>query len=715
MYQSVNKHIQNESFKIDPYYQSQKLKREVRQKSSSKAIVPLLSLLTVENKWEVQKRLNQIYGVLNRDQITKLTIPNITFQSLNALRQFWKKNHMHSLVLLSLSDSLNPLELKKRRHLAKKKKTLHVGREKPIIRAGLWSNLKSLGVKNPSRYLESRVFLIFTTAEYTQGSLFIIYYTLFWKTLNNLFQTTPLLYLNYRRSPIWSQNLPHFLTFYKQLSISDWCYFKGVSNVASTYLHRTTSFTYLRSRILIPYKHKDRVVITKPHYLAKRSHYDNLLNNLSIERSSLLNLTPLYFCYYFFIEMLMYYVRRSDKRPLYSSILTNSFIVNRKLLFLKGTSSTFSHKYTLSPRLISRSPIRAGLKSFFTLGVYDNTLETSFDNWLALSTTSSKVQNLLNWVLSRYQLIVPSAGNVYFYDQRIFGKLKSFLEAHSTGGYSFLTISLLDLTAFVKHATHVAIQTLMKYIYWNTYYQRDLLNFRRSLTNFFSLLWRSETQLHSTQFSTPNLAWNILPLKYFNYTLRRKFIKVVINRKYLPSTSLYFYNTLVTFMEFYTGRRVYLKFNPFIENSLSYNDLSRCYLWYNRVVGFQKLLGHRIFLYESLKIIHLALRFRDPMFLVNWIKIMLYRMSFWKYRLLFRYVKYVLQNLFYLYFTEFNFKGFKLLLKGKISVAGNARTRKLVFLIGETSHSKINNRILSHSTKIHSFTGVMGFKISFFY
>jgi hypothetical protein len=57
------------------------------------------------------------------------------------------------------------------------------------------------------------------------------------------------------------------------------------------------------------------------------------------------------------------------------------------------------------------------------------------------------------------------------------------------------------------------------------------------------------------------------------------------------------------------------------------------------------------------------------------------------------------------------FKGFKLRLKGKISVAGNARTRTLMYRIGETSYSKLNNRIVSDFTTINTFTGVLGFKI----
>ena len=80
---------------------------------------------------------------------------------------------------------------------------------------------------------------------------------------------------------------------------------------------------------------------------------------------------------------------------------------------------------------------------------------------------------------------------------------------------------------------------------------------------------------------------------------------------------MYFYRTLVNFMEFYTGKKVYIKLNPFIENSLTYSDLARCYMRFGRVNPYQRILGHRIFVHESLRIFHLAIRFRDPTFLSN--------------------------------------------------------------------------------------------------
>jgi ribosomal protein S3 len=90
---------------------------------------------------------------------------------------------------------------------------------------------------------------------------------------------------------------------------------------------------------------------------------------------------------------------------------------------------------------------------------------------------------------------------------------------------------------------------------------------------------------------------------------------------------------------------------------------------------------------------------------------MLKRLSFWKYRLIFRYLKFLLRHVFRPNFHLFDFRGVKLRLKGKISVAGNARTRTLFLRVGDTSHSKANNRVAYDLSYIHTFTGVMGFKL----
>lgn len=208
---------------------------------------------------------------------------------------------------------------------------------------------------------------------------------------------------------------------------------------------------------------------------------------------------------------------------------------------------------------------------------------------------------------------------------------------------------------------------------------------------------------------------NLYSAPSFSFSLRRRLIKLFTFRKFSTTTAIWYYNMLIRFIEFCTGRKVYIKLNPFVEKSLVLVDHVQCRLWEPRISTFQRILGPKLFLKESLRILMLALKYKDPTFLINWIKAMLYRMSFWKYRALFRYIKFVLRNLFEPSFELFGLRGFKLKLKGKISVAGNARTRTLLIRVGQTSHAKFNNKVAHSFTLINSFSGVMGFNIWIFF
>lgn len=252
---------------------------------------------------------------------------------------------------------------------------------------------------------------------------------------------------------------------------------------------------------------------------------------------------------------------------------------------------------------------------------------------------------------------------------------------------------------------------LYKYFYWLSYIVDNKPINSKSFQTSFNSLQNHHFSSRINVFSRTNL-W---PSHFFHFVIKRKILKIFSFNKFVPNITMWYYNLLIRFFESCTGKRVLLKFNPFIENFLSFADIARCNMWSVRITSFQKLLGPKIFLNESLRIMHLALRFKDPTFFSNWIKAMLYRMSFWKYRLLFRYIKFAMRYLFWLHFSEFEFKGLKIKLKGKISVAGNARTRTLVYRIGETGYSKIENRIISESSTINTFTGVLGFKIWFFF
>jgi len=94
---------------------------------------------------------------------------------------------------------------------------------------------------------------------------------------------------------------------------------------------------------------------------------------------------------------------------------------------------------------------------------------------------------------------------------------------------------------------------------------------------------------------------------------------------------------------------------------------------------------------------------------------MILRISFWKTRTIFRFLRYLFLIYFIHIFPELKLKGLKIRLKGKISAAGNSRKRVILYRAGQTSHSKINLRVSHAKQTINTFTGVMGFQVWLFY
>jgi len=61
--------------------------------------------------------------------------------------------------------------------------------------------------------------------------------------------------------------------------------------------------------------------------------------------------------------------------------------------------------------------------------------------------------------------------------------------------------------------------------------------------------------------------------------------------------------------------------------------------------------------------------------------------------------------------NEIGAKGLKICLRGKISAAGNSRTRTILYRTGKTSHGDVSLKVLNEFTTIGTFTGVLGFQI----
>ena len=393
-----------------------------------------------------------------------------------------------------------------------------------------------------------------------------------------------------------------------------------------------------------------------------------------------------------------------------------NFSLKRISFLNKYLQLTASKSATNANRHIA--PLK-GLANTYNSLLNDNLLENFCDNHLVLSYTA-KFKHQVYQLLARMKTELISEEHHKFIMQKdlVTVLAKQNINTSSTHKYNSLSSSFLILnnTRFNFNTENLYNNPLLfKYFFWN----KNNLDFQ--LDHISTQLFSGDAlaDINKLKFSSRISLYqntNLWPLEYFKYTTKRRVLKRINYTRFIPSTNImWYYNTIVRFMEFYSGKKIYLNFNPFIENQLGYNDLALIALFQPRVMGFQRILGHRIFIRESVVILTMALRYKDPTFLSNWIKGMLYRMSFWKYRLLFRYIKHCMRYLFFDHFQELDFKGLKLTLNGKISVAGNARTRTLFYAIGETSHSTTNNRILSHFTTINSFTGVMGFRLTFYF
>jgi hypothetical protein len=110
---------------------------------------------------------------------------------------------------------------------------------------------------------------------------------------------------------------------------------------------------------------------------------------------------------------------------------------------------------------------------------------------------------------------------------------------------------------------------------------------------------------------------NLVPSNYFNFILTKKLYtstsKTKININILPI----YYTSIIRFMESISGNQTLVQFNPFVSQSINQNFIVKYKLWLSRLTFYEKRLGHKFFLEESIHIIHLSFALRDPSLLLN--------------------------------------------------------------------------------------------------
>ena len=218
--------------------------------------------------------------------------------------------------------------------------------------------------------------------------------------------------------------------------------------------------------------------------------------------------------------------------------------------------------------------------------------------------------------------------------------------------------------------------------------------------------------------SATSTAGNLVPSLGTLQKFFTRRISSMVNSSYFlgsAAVSSWTHSLFIRFLEFCTGKKVLVQTYSFVAQHVTTEFLFTYKKWIPRMGFYEKRLGHKFFFEESLHILHLGFTLRDAKLIASWLKSLIKRISFWKTRLIFRFIKYLFQNYFVHIFNKIKIQGLKIKLKGKISAAGNSRKRTILYRTGRTSHTTVGLRVVHEMQTVNTFTGVMGLQVWVFY
>jgi hypothetical protein len=158
------------------------------------------------------------------------------------------------------------------------------------------------------------------------------------------------------------------------------------------------------------------------------------------------------------------------------------------------------------------------------------------------------------------------------------------------------------------------------YLYFSKKYVSKL-NYFYKILNYFNL--------HFIKNDNPVInVNNFLPTKSFFLLIKKKIFKILNHNKFNYSIAPFYNNTLIRFLENMSGKKILIKFFSFIGNTLNFTEKLTCVVWAQKLKSFRQILGPRLFLSESLEIILLSLKLKDPFLLSNWVINLFQKISF---------------------------------------------------------------------------------------
>ena len=430
--------------------------------------------------------------------------------------------------------------------------------------------------------------------------------------------------------------------------------------------------------------------------------YTNTIHNVSTNgfggnKKSL----PEYYGYYGGFNRLGVLRRTGVSVRHYKLILRRLKLIKSKFLFLKDYFK--SSVYTKGPRVVSY------FFKFFKKNQTSN-FKVASDRLLRSISTASKIQNISKTFKLFRTRVKYFSGFESIYNPSVAGSAYVVVnKARFTQKY------LISRSGLRADSLTYSLQSVFKSVK-NTLLRKYIMHSNIHFMPFcFKLAYFFNTNTHLVN-KAIGLGSNLIPNdNFFRYKLNKHIYSAGLNYSFRSNVTPWVYNTVIRFMEYFSGKKVCLEIYSFMSQAIDVNYIALYKSWLPRFSYYERRLGHRFFLEEALQILHMGFNYQDSKLISSWLKSLIQRISFWKTRFIFRFIRYLFNNYFQYMFDEIGVKGFKVRLKGKISVAGNSRKRSILYRIGKTSHTTVGLKVAHTMDTITTFTGVMGFQLWIFY
>jgi len=170
-----------------------------------------------------------------------------------------------------------------------------------------------------------------------------------------------------------------------------------------------------------------------------------------------------------------------------------------------------------------------------------------------------------------------------------------------------------------------------------------------------------------------------------------------------------------SFLETFTGKNV----NLLIYKN-SFSDITNLFkiilnVWVFRIKHFYRTFNNKFDLSLVIKLLYLSIKNKDIHLLMKLITLITPRIEFKKQRKFFKFIIFMFRTYFSLLYPLYNIQGYQFEFRGKISVDGNARTRKMYAKILRPSPSNYSYSTRYIYKTVNTYTGVLGLKIWIYY